>query len=90
MTRAEQIAQLTRKCALCKAGIAVCLGVTIGLFVGSFFVPPKGVIDGSILKAGAELFAFAALIVGSRAIAYGYDLKIVKGDTEINLNNNEK
>lgn len=88
MTRTQEIAQLTRKCVACKIGIAVCLGVTIGLFVGSFFVPPKGVIDESILKAGAELFAFAALIVGARALTLGYDLKIAKGDTEVTLNNN--
>lgn len=90
MTRTQEIAQLTRKCVACKLGIAICLGATIALFAGSFFVPPKGVIDASILKAGAELFAFAALIVGARALAYGYDLKIVKGDTEINLNNDNK
>ena len=35
----------------------------IGLFVWGFFVPPLGVIDGSVLKAGGVLLGFAALWV---------------------------
>lgn len=40
---------------------AVCLGVSIGLIVGGFFVPPMGVIDGSVLTGVGELFGFAVL-----------------------------
>jgi membrane protein YdbS with pleckstrin-like domain len=40
---------------------AVCLAVSIGLIVGGFFVPPTGVIDGSVLKAVGLLFSYAAL-----------------------------
>lgn len=40
---------------------AVCLGVSIGLIVGGFFVPPMGVIDGSVLTAVGLLFGYAAL-----------------------------
>lgn len=36
---------------------------SVGLFVGGFFVPPVGVIDGSLLKAGGVLLAFATLWV---------------------------
>lgn len=36
---------------------------SIGLFVWGFFVPPLGKIDGSVLKAGGILLAFAALWV---------------------------
>lgn len=36
---------------------------SVGLFVGGFFVPPVGVIDGSLLKAGGVLLGFAALWV---------------------------
>ena len=82
--------KLARKCVICWVAFAVCLGVSIGLIVGGFFTPPKGVIDGSVLKAVGELFAFAALAVGGHALTLGYDLKIAKGDTEININNNGK
>ena len=33
----------------------ICLILAAGLFIGSFFCPPLGVIDPSVLKAGAEL-----------------------------------
>lgn len=35
----------------------------VGLFVWGFFVPPLGVIDGSVLKAGGVLLGFAVLWV---------------------------
>lgn len=38
-----------------------CLILAAGLFIGSFFCPPLGVIDGSILKAGGILVAMQAL-----------------------------
>lgn len=39
----------------------VCLIISIGLFVGGFFVPPTGVIDGSVITSVGILFGFAAL-----------------------------
>ncbi len=36
---------------------------SVGLFVWGFFVPPLGAIDGSVLKAGGVLLAFATLWV---------------------------
>lgn len=76
------------KCHACRVIFFICLGISIALIVGGFFVPPKGVIDGSVLKAVGELFAFAALSVGAHAIRLGYDLKVSKGDTAIEINNN--
>ena len=43
----------------------ICLIVSLGLFVGGFFVPPMGEIDGSILKAVGELLGFATLAVAA-------------------------
>lgn len=40
---------------------AICLSLSSSLIVGGFFVPPMGVIDGSVLTAIGELFGFAAL-----------------------------
>lgn len=45
---------------------AMCAVLTISavcLFIGGFLVPPLGVIDGSILKAGGVMLGFAALWV---------------------------
>lgn len=79
---------LEKKCKACVAVFAITLGVSVGLVVAGFLVPPTGVIDGSVLKAVGELLGFAALAVGSHAITLGYDLKLQKGDTSITLNNN--
>ena len=61
--------------------------VSVGLIVGSFFVPPKGVIDGSILASVGELFAWGALFAGWEAVDRGIDAKITHKDTTIELNN---
>lgn len=61
----------------------VCTLSSIGLFIGSFLVPPLGAVDPSILKAGAELFAFAGLFVAREAIMEGLGVKVTHGDTQI-------
>lgn len=76
------------KCRACRIAFCICLAVSIMLIVGGFLVPPKGVIDGSVLTAVGELFAFAALSVGAHAIRLGYDMKVTRGDTSIDINNN--
>jgi len=80
--------QIYNKCKECKVAFCVCLVISIGLIIGGFFCPPQGQIDGSVLKAVGELFAFAALAVGAHAIELGYDLKLSKGDASVELNNN--
>ena len=47
----------------------VCLGISVALFIGGFFCPPKGVIDGSVLTAGGILLAFATLGVAGQNLA---------------------
>lgn len=83
------MATLQQKCKACCIAFAVTLAVSIGLIVGGFCVPPMGIIDGSILKAVGELFAFAALAVGGHAVTLGYDLKVSRGDTSVEINNND-
>lgn len=81
----RQMEQLQRKCWECKVIFGITLFVSIGLIIGGFCVPPTGQIDGSVLTAVGELFAFAALATGLHALRLGYDFKIVKGDTEVQL-----
>lgn len=66
--------------------------VMIALFIVGFFLPPPGVIDPSVIQAGAELMTLAFIaqlphiirIIGDRAI------KIKKGDFSVEAAEKEK
>ena len=68
----------------------VCLIFSIGLILGSFFVPPMGVIDGSILASVGELFGFATLATVIEAIKKGSDVSVSHGSTTVTVNNNDE
>lgn len=61
--------------------------ISVALIIASFFTPPEGVVDGSVLAAVGELFGFAALFAVWEAIDRGIDAKITHGNTSIELNN---
>lgn len=63
----------------------VCLSLTIGLFVVSFFIPPKGVIDASIFKAAGFLFGFATLFEVREAIREGLGVRLTHGHTTLEV-----
>lgn len=69
---------------------AVCFFVSVGLIVGGFFVPPMGIIDGSILKAVGELLLFPTLLYAFRAMELGIKVKFQKGDTSVELHKGEE
>lgn len=58
------------------------LVISIGLLIGSFFMPPKGVIDPSVMKATAEMFMWPALAFGVKAISVNKELKKRDEDEE--------
>ena len=66
-------------------GLWVCVICSIGLFIASFIVPPLGEISPSVLKAGGEIFAFAALIMLREAIMEGLGVKMTHGQTTIEI-----
>ncbi len=68
----------------------VCLGMTILMFAVSFFIPPKGVIDGSIFKAAGFLFGFASLFEVREAIREGLGVKLTHGDTTIEIRDTDR
>lgn len=68
----------------------VCLIISIGLFIGGFFVPPLGIIDGSVLTAAGILFGFAALAVAGQNLANGKDVIFRNGDTEVVIEDEAK
>ena len=71
----------------------VCLTMAVLLFVGGFFCPPIGVIDGSVLTAAGILLGFAALGIAGQNLANGKDVIFHHGQTEITIgedNDDEK
>ena len=68
----------------------VCLGMTILMFAVSFFIPPKGVIDGSIFKAAGYLFGFATLFEVREAIREGLGVRLTHGDTTIEIRDTDR
>jgi hypothetical protein len=60
------------------------------LFIGGFFCPPMGVIDGSVLKAGGILLGFATLAVAGQNLANGKDVIFSHGETKVEINDEEE
>lgn len=59
--------------------------VAILMFVAGFIVPPMGVIDGSVLKAGGEIMGFNALLVFAYMVASGHHATFTRGNTSIEV-----
>ena len=66
----------------------VCLAAAIALFVFGAITPPPGVIDGSLLTAGAILLGFAALGIAGQNLANGKEAIFTHGQTEIKIGDN--
>lgn len=75
----------TRSFFLSRITFVICFFISVSLIVGGFFVPPMGVIDGSILTAVGELILFPTLLYAFRAIELGMKVKLQKGDTSISI-----
>lgn len=72
------------------AAFWTCLIISIGLIIGSFFCPPLGSVDGSILASVGELFGFATLATVIEAIKKGSDVSVSHGSTTVTVNNNDE
>lgn len=59
----------------------------ISLFVAGFLVPPMGIIDGSVLKAGGILLGFGSMAQVPLLARRGADVKIQHGQTSLTVNN---
>ena len=73
-----------------KGAFWFCLAMSVGLIVTSFFLPPQGVVDPSVLAAVGEIFAFATLATVIDGIHRGSDVTITKGDVNVTVNNPDK
>lgn len=61
--------------------------LTVVMGFWAFVVPPKGIIDESVLKLSTILFGFAPVSVVREAIKEGIGVKMRHGETEIEVNN---
>lgn len=68
----------------------ICLIVALGLIITSFFIPPLALIDGSILAAVGEIFAFAALGEVVAAVERGHSASISHGSTTIEIKKDDE
>lgn len=75
---------------LSRITFAVCFFVSVGLIIAGFFVPPMGVIDGSVLTAIGELLLFPTLLYAYRAIELGLSVKFQKGETSVEISQHEQ
>lgn len=78
------------KCTRLKIAAIVLAAVAVGLGIASLVMPPRGVIDSSVVAFVGELFAFASLFFGWESVDRGIDAKIQHGKTSIELNNPDK
>ena len=62
---------------------------SILLIIASFFVPPLGVLDGSVLAAVGELEGLGVLWIVLRAVEKGTAASFKKGDVEVDIKENE-
>ena len=68
----------------------ICTIAAIGLIVTSFFIPPMGIIDGSVLAGVGEIFAFAALGEVAAAIERGHSASITHNNTTIEIRKDDE
>ena len=61
------------------------LSIGVGLIIGSFFAPPVGEINSSVLAGVGEIQGFASLGVGFECIFQGMAVTLKTGDTEVNV-----
>ncbi len=68
----------------------VLTATAVVLIIAGFLVPPMGIIDGSVLMAVGEIFAFAALWVFFVAIQKGLSAKVRHNNTSLTVGREEK
>jgi hypothetical protein len=68
----------------------ICFTLCAGLVIAGFCVPPMGNIDGSVLTAVGEMFAFPTLWTVWHAIDKGIDARVKLGKTELTVGSLEE
>lgn len=72
------------------AAFWITLLTSVALFIGGFFVPPMGIIDGSLLQAAGILLGFGSVGMLPEIIQAGKTVKInLPGDNSIEVGKTE-
>ena len=88
--RLAKFRNYTRNVRTCTAvGLFFCTAAAVGLFATSFFMPPTGQIDPSVIKAAGYCLAFAGLYFLREAVLEGMGFKLTHGDTSIEIKDND-
>ena len=90
MSDKKELFHTLRDVIIADIGFHILTTVSIILIIASFFVPPLGIIDPSVMAGVGELFAFAALWELHVAVRKGLDAKISHHDTSISLHGNHE
>lgn len=83
------MSELFKKATVKSVSFWICLVISILLIITGFLIPPKGIIDGSVLTAVGELWAFATLALVYHSISMGIDARIKYGKTEVTIGNQD-
>ena len=69
----------------------LCSIIALGLIVAGFFVPPVGIIDGSVIQAVGEIIGIIAILEVPHCLEKMSHIQFKHNNTEINLSqdNNE-
>jgi hypothetical protein len=78
------------RCTRYKIVAIILATIAVGLLIGSFFMPPQGKIDGSVLSGVGEIIGIIAIFFAWEAVDKGIDAKVTHGNTTIELNNPDK
>ena len=85
----QKTKDLILSCTLKNIGFIITYGISLILLVASFILPPMGIIDDSVLKAVAEIFAFAGLLTVLRAIDNRLGIEFHKGDMSLEISDSD-
>ena len=85
----QKTKDLILSCTLKNIGFIITYGISLILLVASFILPPMGIIDDSVLKAVAEIFAFAGLLTVIRAIDKKMGIEFHKGDMSLEISDTD-
>ena len=67
----------------------ITLCIALSLIIGGFFIPPRGIIDGSILTATGIMFLWPVLAFGARAVESGRVAKLNFGHNSVSIGKDE-
>ncbi len=64
--------------------------IAMGLIITSFFMPPAGAIDRSVVTAVGEVFAFSALWAFVAAVREGVNAKVTHNGTTLSVSKDDE